>query len=72
MTNEERFKKYVEEHCKNCINRKSDLCDIRISCINNIVKTSCKFYEREETKKEKKKLLYTTANKSKPLMKGLA
>lgn len=28
MTNEERFKKYIEEHCKNCINKRSDLCDI--------------------------------------------
>lgn len=46
MTNEERFKKYVEEHCKNCINRKSDLCDIRISCADGIVKTCCDFYGR--------------------------
>lgn len=48
MTNEERFKKYVEEHCKNCINRKNDLCDIRISYINGIVKTYCEFYKRNK------------------------
>lgn len=46
MTNSERFKKYVKEHCKNCKNRTSDLCDIRISIINNIVQTKCMFYER--------------------------
>lgn len=56
MSNEERFKKYVEEHCKNCINRKSDLCDIRISYVNEIVKTYCAFYEREEVKLKKKKV----------------
>ena len=48
MTNEERFKKYVKEHCKNCINKKDDLCDIRINCINGIVKTYCEFYERSK------------------------
>ena len=46
MTNEERFKKYIKEHCKNCINRKNDLCDIRISCVDETVKTYCNFYER--------------------------
>ena len=71
MTNEERFKKYVEENCKNYDNRKSNLCDIRISYVNGIVKTYCAFYEREETKKNKKKFTYTTADKSRPLMKGL-
>ena len=71
MTNEERLKKYVEENCKNCKNKNKDLCNIKIAVINDIVKTKCNFYEREEIKREKKKLLYTTANKSKPLMKGL-
>lgn len=71
MTNEERFKKYVEEHCKNCKNKHEDVCEIKIAVINDIVKTSCEFYVREEMKREKKKLLYTTSSKSKPLMKGL-
>lgn len=71
MTNEERFKKYTEEHCKNCINRKSDLCDIRISYVNEIVKTYCKFYEREEAKSKKKKIEYVTAEHTKPVMRRL-
>ena len=50
MTNEERFKKYVEENCKNCNNKKSDLCDIRISCVDGIVRTYCDFYGRKEVK----------------------
>ena len=72
MSNEERFKKYVEEHCKNCINRKTNLCDIRISYINGIIKTYCTFYERElkETQK-KKKAEYVTAEHTKPVMRRL-
>lgn len=46
MTNSERYQKYIKEHCKNCKNKKSDLCDIRISIINGIVQTKCQFYER--------------------------
>ncbi len=37
MTNEERYKKYIEEHCKNCMNRETNLCDIRISVLNEFV-----------------------------------
>ena len=48
MTNEERFKKYVEENCKNYDNRKSNLCDIRISCVDGIVKTYYDFYGRSK------------------------
>ena len=48
MTNEERFKKYVEEKRKKCDNKKSDLCDIRISCVDGIVKTYCDFYRRSK------------------------
>lgn len=48
MTNEERFNKYVKEHCKNCKNRTTDLCDIRIAAIENIVRTKCDKYERED------------------------
>lgn len=46
MTNQERYEKYIKEHCKNCKNRKSDLCDIRISVIDNVIQTKCQFYER--------------------------
>ncbi len=48
MTNEERFQKYIQEHCKNCKNRKTNLCNIRISTIENIVRTKCEYYERED------------------------
>lgn len=46
MTNEERYKKYVKEHCCNCSNKKSNLCDIRIFVLNHIVCTKCGYYER--------------------------
>ena len=48
MSNEERFKKYVEEHCKHCENKNKFLCDIRISYVKEIVKTYCEFYERSK------------------------
>lgn len=73
MTNEERFKKYVEENCKNCKNSEKYLCDIRISVIDNIIQTKCQFYEREnklEGYKDKIKM-NVTARKGKPIMKGI-
>ena len=71
MTNEERFKKYVEEHCKHCENKNKFLCDIRISYVNEIVKTYCEFYEREIKEKQKKKVEYVTAEHTKPVMRRL-
>lgn len=53
MTNEERFEKYIEEHCKNCMNRKTDLCEIRISVLNDIVTTRCVYYEKIGGRKKK-------------------
>ena len=50
MTNSERFKKYIKEHCKNCKNRKSDLCDIRIAVKNDVIERKCQFYEREQNR----------------------
>lgn len=47
MTNEERFQKYIKEHCKNCKNRVTDLCSIRISVQDNVIRTKCEYYERE-------------------------
>ena len=47
MTNEERFKKYIEYNCKICKNRKTNLCDIRISVVKDSVITKCDHYERE-------------------------
>ena len=55
MTNQERFQKYIDEHCKSCKNKDKDLCDIRISYLNGIVTTKCSYFEREENETEKKK-----------------
>lgn len=73
MTNEERFKKYVEENCKNCKNRKTDLCDIRIVVKGDLIETRCQFYEKEskiEGYKDKIKM-NVTARKQKSIMKGI-
>ena len=73
MTNSERFKKYINEHCKNCKNNKTNLCDIRISVIDNIIRTKCQFYEKEnklEGYKDKTRM-NVTAKRNKPIMKGI-
>lgn len=49
MSNEQRYKEYTIIHCKNCKHKKEDLCNIRISTIQNIVETKCDGYERENT-----------------------
>lgn len=46
MTDKERYEKYIKEHCKNCLNRDTDLCEIRIARVNNTVATNCEYYER--------------------------
>ena len=49
MTNEERFKKYVEEHCSRCENRIKFLCDIRITKkTDGTIETKCNYYKREQ------------------------
>lgn len=48
MTNEERFKKYVEEHCKHCENKNKFLCDIRVRTDADIIETKCNYYKREK------------------------
>lgn len=48
MTNEERFKKYVEVNCRNCKNRDKDLCDIRICTNSDIIETKCRSFERNK------------------------
>lgn len=50
MTNQERYQKYIKEHCKNCKNNKTNLCDIRIAVVDNIVQTKCQFYESNRDK----------------------
>lgn len=50
MTNEERYKKYIDENCKHCKNRcnNADLCEIRIFVCNDVIITKCVCYERED------------------------
>ncbi len=47
MTNDERYEKYIKEHCSNWKHRKEDLCDIRISVLDDIITTKCVYYEKE-------------------------
>lgn len=51
MTNEQRYQKYIKEHCTKCKNKETDLCDIRIFILNNTVCTKCGYYEREDKNK---------------------
>ena len=48
MTDKQRYEKYKNEHCKNCKNRNTDLCEIRISVLNDVVITKCAYYERKD------------------------
>lgn len=47
MTNEERLKKYRQEHCSRCKNKTTDLCEIRIFAMNGIIYTKCGYFEVE-------------------------
>lgn len=46
MTNEERFKKYVEEYCKTCKNKTKYDCEIKIYKKGDTIVTKCEYYER--------------------------
>ena len=46
MSNEERYKEYTKIHCKNCKHKKEELCNIRISVVEDAV---CNEYERDDT-----------------------
>lgn len=48
MTNQERYEKYVKENCKDCKNKDKDLCEIRISALNDVIITKCAYYEKED------------------------
>ena len=50
MTNQQRYEKYIKEHCKNCKNNKTNLCDIRIAVKNDVIETKYVFYEREQNR----------------------
>lgn len=59
MTQEERYKKYIKENCKNCKNKTTDICEIRILQIEDTIITKCENYERDkETKPRKKAIQY--------------
>lgn len=48
MNNEQRYQKYIKEHCRKCKNKETDLCDIRIFVLDNTVCTKCRYYERKK------------------------
>ena len=48
MTEEKRYKKYVEEHCSRCKNRDKFDCEIRIHNTGDTIITKCDYYEKED------------------------
>ena len=68
MTNSERYQKYVKEHCSNCNNKDSDLCEIRIFTVNKTTTTQCIYYDSNYIPKKKEKELKRTARQIKSLM----
>ena len=48
ICNDDRYEKYIKEHCINCKNKTSNLCDIRIIQNKDIIITKCCFYEKVE------------------------
>lgn len=48
MTCEERYKKYKEECCKECKNRTTNLCEIRIFATKDSIETKCDYYEKAD------------------------
>lgn len=47
MTNQERIKKYTEEHCSRCKNKTKNDCEIRAFQNGDVICTKCVYYERE-------------------------
>lgn len=68
MTNEERYEKYIEEYCRKCKNNKTDLCDIRISVIDNTIRTKCCYYIKDEETEGYKKFQGRIAKQNKLIM----
>lgn len=68
MKNYERYKKYIELTCPCCKNKDTNLCEIRISYFDGIIKTRCAYYEKDKSKIEKPIKYYVTAKRQKPLM----
>lgn len=55
MSNEERYQEYIKEHCENCSNSETDLCEIRVFACGNTIYTRCKYYANKNPIKNKKK-----------------
>lgn len=68
MNNYERYEKYVELQCPNCKNKNSNLCEIRITSLDGVIKTRCVYYEKEKNQIKKPFSYFITAKKHKPLM----
>ena len=47
LSKEERFKKFIDYNCKICKNKNTDLCNISISVVKDIIMTKCAYYERK-------------------------
>ena len=71
MDNYERFKKYIETQCVNCKNRDTNLCEIRISVIDNIINTKCAYFEKDKEVEKPKKRLWTLARRLRPIMRRM-
>jgi hypothetical protein len=48
MTDKERYEKYINEICRECKNKETDLCNIRIFTLENIIFTKCVYYGRKK------------------------
>lgn len=73
MTQKELYDKYINEQCKNCLNKDKDLCDIRIiQKLDGSRITKCEYYIKDESKiKPKEKFIYRTARYEPCVMQGL-
>lgn len=64
------YETYVENLCKNCKNKDTDLCDIRKTYKGTV---RCVYYERENKQEGYKNQIKMTitAKRNKPIMEGL-
>lgn len=56
MTDKDRYDKYIKEHCVNCKNKDTMLCEIRIMDYNDIITTKCVYYENEHPREFRKSI----------------
>ncbi len=56
MTDLERYQEFIKEHCCNCKNKTTDLCEIKIMQESeNITTTKCCNYESDVIKKKNRR-----------------